>query len=106
MGGAAGALLRYATATTWPLPHQLLVSTTVTAGVAFMVAGYLLATASTSPLRAGVLGLCGSAASLSAYAVLTVSQPPRLSVAFLVATPAVAIGGLLCGLLAARVAAR
>ena len=52
-----------------------------------MVAGYLLATGSTSTLRAGVLGLCGSVASLSAYAVLTVSQPPRLSIAFLVGTP-------------------
>ncbi len=90
----------------WPLPHQLLVSTTVTAGVAFMVAGFLLATRSTSALRAGVLGLCGSAASMSAYAVLTVSQPPRLSIAFLVGTPVVAMGGLLCGLLAARVTAR
>ncbi|MDY6870804.1 MAG: chromosome condensation protein CrcB [Actinomycetota bacterium] len=106
VGGAAGALLRYATATTWPLPHQLLVSTTATAGVAFLVGGYLLATGATSMLRAGLLGLCGSAASLSAYAALTVSQPPGLSVAFLILPPAVAIGGLLCGLLAARVAAR
>jgi fluoride ion exporter CrcB/FEX len=106
IGGAVGALLRYALATTWPQPDELLLSTTVTAGLAFLVAGYLLASGPTSALHFVALGLCGSVASLSAYAVLTVGQQPWLSIAFLTLTPAAAIGGLLCGLAAARVAER
>ncbi len=106
VGGTVGALLRYALATTWPLPHQMLVSTVVTVGVAFMIAAYLLATNSTSLLANLILGLCASAASLSAWAVLTISQPMRLSLAFLVLTPAAAVGGLLCGLVVTRAVAR
>jgi fluoride ion exporter CrcB/FEX len=106
LGGTLGALLRYALAATWPLPKQVLVSTVLTAGVAFLIAGFLLATRASSLLSTAVLGMCASAASLSAYAVLTVSQTPKLSLAFLILTPAAAIGGLLCGLLAARVTAR
>lgn len=106
VGGTAGALLRYALAITWPHPQQLLVSTVVTVGVAFMIAAYLLATNSTSLLANLILGLCASAASLSAWAVLTISQPMRLSLAFLVLTPAAAVGGLLCGLVVVRAVAR
>ncbi len=106
MGGTAGALVRYALATTWPLPHQLLISTIVTVGVAFLIAAYVLATGPTSLLANLVLGLCASTASLSAWAVLTISQPMRLSLAFLILTPAAAIGGLLCGLVVARAVAR
>ncbi len=106
VGGTAGALLRYATATAWPLPRQAFVSTTVTAAVAFMVAGFLVSVGVTSALRAVVFGMCASAASLSAWAVLTISQPPKLSIAFLIGTPAAAVVGLLCGLMAARVVAR
>ncbi|MEH3138868.1 MAG: chromosome condensation protein CrcB [Mycobacterium kyogaense] len=106
VGGAAGALVRYATATAWPLPKQLWVSTTVTAAVAFAVAGFIVASGTMSTMRAVVFGMCSSAASLSAWSVLTISQPPKLSIAFLVGVPAAALAGLLCGLLAARVAAR
>lgn len=106
LGGSAGALLRYALATTWPQPRDVLVTTVLTVGLASVVAGYLLATGPKSVLHFAALGLCGSAASLSAYAVLTISQPMRLSLAFLILTPAAAIGGLVCGLFAARVAAR
>lgn len=106
VGGTVGALVRYALATTWPLPHQMLVSTILTVGLAFMVAVYLLATNSTSIVASLVLGVCASAASLSAWAILTISQPMRLSLAFLVLTPAAAVGGLLCGLVVARAVAR
>ncbi|KRE33780.1 chromosome condensation protein CrcB [Mycobacterium sp. Soil538] len=106
VGGTAGALLRYAIATAWPLPRHVFVSTTVTAAVAFMVAGFLVSVGLASPLRTAVFGVCASAASLSAWAVLTISQPPKLSIAFLVGTPTAAVVGLLCGLLAARAVAR
>ena len=106
LGGSAGALLRYALTTTWPLPHEILVTTILTVALAFVVSGYLLATGPASALHFALLGVCGSAASLSTYAVLTVSQPPRLSIAFLTLTPAAAIGGLLCGLLVARASAQ
>lgn len=106
VGGTAGALLRYATATAWPQPKQLWVSTTVTAAVASAVAGFIVASGAMSTVRAAVFGLCASAASLSAWSVLTIGQPPKLSLAFLIGVPAAALAGLLCGLLAARVAAR
>ncbi|MBI5340268.1 MAG: chromosome condensation protein CrcB [Mycolicibacterium rufum] len=105
-GGTVGALVRYAMATAWPLPRHVFVSMTVTAAVAFMVAGFLVAVGLTSALRVAVFGACASAASLSAWAVLTISQPPKLSIAFLIGTPAAAVIGLLCGLLAARVVAQ
>lgn len=101
-----GALVRYAMATAWPLPRHVFVSMTVTAAVAFMVAGFLVAVGLTSALRVAVFGACASAASLSAWAVLTITQPPKLSIAFLIGTPAAAVIGLLCGLLAARVVAQ
>ncbi len=106
VGGALGALIRYALAQAWPQPKQLLISTTVTVGLAFLVATYLMAVGVTSALHSVAVGVCASAASLSAYAVLTVSQPPRLSIAFLTLTPAAATAGLLCGLVAARLVAR
>ncbi|QZT58447.1 chromosome condensation protein CrcB [Mycolicibacterium austroafricanum] len=106
VGGALGAVLRFALAQAWPQPKQLLISTTVTVGLAFLVATYLMAVGVTSALHSVAVGVCSGAASLSAYAVLTVSQPPKLSIAFLTLTPAAAIGGLLCGLVAARVVAR
>ncbi|MDW5612036.1 chromosome condensation protein CrcB [Mycolicibacterium sp. D5.8-2] len=106
IGGALGALIRYALAQAWPQPKQLLISTIVTVGLAFLVATYLMAVGVTSALHSVAVGVCASAASLSAYAVATVSQPPRLSIAFLTLTPAAAIGGLLCGLVAARLVAR
>lgn len=106
VGGTAGALLRYAAATAWPQPRATFASTTVTAAVAFLVAGFLMSVGVTSAVRAAVFGMCASAASLSAWAVLTISQPPRLSIAFLIGTPAAAVIGLLCGLSAARLVAR
>ncbi|ADU00668.1 chromosome condensation protein CrcB [Mycolicibacterium gilvum] len=106
LGGAGGALLRYALATTWPHPREVLITTLLTVGLAFLIAGYVLAIGPRSVVHFAVLGVCGSAASLSAYAVLTISQSMRLSVAFLTLTPVAAIGGLICGLLAARVVAR
>jgi fluoride exporter len=84
----------------------MLVSTAVTALLAFAVAGFLIATGLSSAWRVAVVGICATAASLSAWAVLTISQPPKLSIAFLLGTPAAAIAGLLCGLLVARMAAR
>lgn len=98
--------MRYAVATTWPRPTQLWASTTVTAAIAFAVAGFIVASGAMSTVRAVLFGLCASSASLSAWSVLTISQPPKLSLAFLIGVPAAALGGLLCGLLAARVAAR
>ncbi|WP_234788782.1 chromosome condensation protein CrcB [Mycolicibacterium iranicum] len=106
VGGTVGALLRYALATTWPHPHQMLVSTVLTVGAAFTIAAFVLATNSASLFANLILGFCASAASLSAWAVLTISQPMKLSLAFLIATPAAAIGGLLCGLAVARAVAR
>ncbi|MGQ9409797.1 chromosome condensation protein CrcB [Mycolicibacterium gilvum] len=106
VGGTAGALIRYAVATAWPNPQQMLVSTTLTAAVAFMVAGYLLATGMKCALHYLVFGVCVSAASLSAWAILTIDQPMRLSLAFLILTPVAAIIGLLCGLAVARAVAR
>lgn len=106
VGGAFGAVLRFALAQAWPQPKQLLISTIVTVGLAFLVATYLMAVGVTSALHSLAVGVCTGAASLSAYAVLTVSQPPKLSIAFLTVTPAAAVGGLLCGLAAARVVAR
>jgi fluoride ion exporter CrcB/FEX len=106
VGGALGALIRFALAQAWPQPKQMLISTIVTVGLAFLLATYLMAVGVTSALHSVAVGVCAGAASLSAYAVLTVSQPPRLSIAFLTLTPAAAIGGLLCGLVAARVVAR
>ena len=61
VGGTAGALIRYAVATAWPNPQQMLVSTTLTAAVAFMVAGYLLATGMKCALHYLVFGVCVSA---------------------------------------------
>lgn len=84
----------------------MLLSTSVTAAVAFMVAGFLLARGLKTSLHYLILGLCASAASLSAWAVLTIDQPMRLSLAFLVLTPAAAMAGLLCGLAVARAIAR
>ncbi|CAN3127786.1 Chromosome condensation protein CrcB [Mycobacterium sp. smrl_JER01] len=106
LGGAGGALIRFALSEAWPRPHQLLVCTLVTVGLAFLVATVVLASGRTSALRAVVLGGCASAASLSVYAVLTVSQPPLLSIAFLTLTPLAAIAGLLAGLGWARKVAR
>lgn len=102
VGGTAGALLRYALAKAWPEPHQVLISTGVTVGIAFAIATYLIATNSASLIANLILGLCASAASLSAWAVLTISQPITLSVAFLIVAPAAAVGGALFGLLFAR----
>jgi hypothetical protein len=96
--------VRYALATTWPHPKEILLTTVLTVGVAFLISGYVLATGARSVWHFLVLGVCGSAASLSAYAVLTISQPMRLSLAFLILTPAAAIAGLLCGLAVSRVA--
>ncbi|MCG7592770.1 chromosome condensation protein CrcB [Mycobacterium sp. PSTR-4-N] len=106
VGGTMGALVRYATAIAWPQPKQLWVSTAVTAAVAFAVAGFIVASGAMSTVRAALFGMCASAASLSAWSLLTISQPPRLSLAFLIGVPAAALAGLLCGLLAARVATR
>lgn len=106
LGGSIGAIIRYALATTWPHPHQMLMTTVLTVGLAFVVSGYLLATGPTSVLHHVLLGVCFSAASLSAYAVLTISAPMRLSLAFLIATPAAAIAGVMCGLLLARARTR
>ncbi|WNG88975.1 chromosome condensation protein CrcB [Mycobacterium sp. ITM-2016-00317] len=105
-GGAVGALIRYAAAQAWPEPPQMLISTTVTVALAFAIAGFLMTRAATSALPGFVLGVCAGAASLSAWAVLTVSQPPVLSIAFLTLTPAAAIGGLALGLLTARAVTR
>jgi len=105
-GGTVGALVRYAVATTWPYPRQMWVSTTVIAAVAFLIAGFLVSIGLTSALRVGIVGMCAAAASLSAWAVLTISQPPKLSIAFLLGTPAAAAIGLFCGLLIARVVSR
>lgn len=101
-----GALIRFAAAEVWPQPHQVLISTTVTVGSAFAVATFLVARGATTPLPSFVLGVCASAASLSAYAVLTVSQPPLLSIAFLTVIPAAAIAGLICGLSAMKAMTR
>lgn len=106
LGGAVGAVIRFAAADAWPQPHQQLLSTTVTVGVAFTVATFVVAWGVTGPVPSFVLGVCASAASLSAYAVLTVSQPALLSIAFLTLTPAAATVGLLLGLLAVRAVAR
>ena len=80
VGGTAGALLRYGMTTAWPLPRHVFVSTTVTAAVAFMVAGFLVSVGVTTAVRATVFGFCASAASLSAWAVLTISQPREIAV--------------------------
>ncbi|STZ42281.1 CrcB-like protein [Mycolicibacterium gilvum] len=106
MGGTAGALVRYAVTATWPTPREMLVSTVVTVFVAFVVAAYVLAHGPKSPLQFAVLGLCGSVASLSAWAVLTISTTMKISLAVLTLTPTAAVAGLVCGLLCARVAAR
>ena len=105
-GGAVGALIRFAAAQAWPQPPQMLISTTVTVALAFAVAGFLMTRSATSVLPGFLLGVCAGVASLSAWAVLTISQPPLLSIAFLTLTPSAAIGGLALGLLAARVVAR
>lgn len=101
-----GALIRFAAAQAWPQPPHMLISTTVTVGLAFAIAGFLMARAATSALSGFVLGICAGTASLSAWAVLTVSQPPLLSIAFLTLTPAAAIGGLALGLLTVRAVTR
>ncbi|MGQ9350952.1 chromosome condensation protein CrcB [Mycolicibacterium gilvum] len=106
VGGTAGALVRYAVTTTWPSPREMLVSTVVTVFVAFLVAAYVLAYGPKSPFHFAVLGLCGSVASLSAWAVLTISTTMKISLAVLTLTPAAAMAGLVCGLLVARASAR
>lgn len=106
VGGSAGALLRYALTTTWPHPHQILMTTVLMVGMAFLISAFVLASGPTTVLSNVVLGLCASAASLSVYAVLTISASMRLSLAFLILTPAAAIAGLMCGLLVARVRSR
>ena len=106
MGGTVGALVRYAVATTWPKPQHMLIPTLVTVLVAFLVAAFVLATGPRNSLHYLILGVCGGVASLSAWAVLTISTPMRLSLAFLTLTPAAAITGLLCGLVVARAVAR
>lgn len=106
MGGTAGALVRYAVTTTWPTPREMLVSTVVTVFLAFLVAACVLAHGPKSAFHFAVLGLCGSAASLSAWAVLTISTTMKISLAVLTLTPAAAMAGLVCGLLTARVTAR
>ncbi|SRX80643.1 Putative fluoride ion transporter CrcB [Mycolicibacterium parafortuitum] len=106
MGGTAGALVRYAMATTWPKPQDMLIPTLIAVGVAFFFAAYVLATGLRTSLHYLILGLCGGVASLSAWAVLTISTPMRLSLAFLTLTPVAAVTGLLCGLVVARAVAR
>lgn len=106
LGGTAGALVRYAVTTTWPTPREMLVSTVVTVFLAFLVAACVLAHGPKSTLHFAVLGLCGSVASLSAWAVLTISTTMKISLAVLTLTPAAGVAGLVCGLLCARVAAR
>ncbi len=66
----------------------------LTVGLAFLIAAYVLASGPTTVLHYAVLGLCESAASLSAYAVLTIGASMRLSLAFLTLTPAAAISRL------------
>ena len=106
VGGTVGALVRYAVATTWPKPQHMLIPTLVAVLVAFLVAAFVFATGPRSSLQYLILGVCGGVASLSAWAVLTISTPMRLSLAFLTLTPAAAITGLLCGLVVARAVAR
>lgn len=84
----------------------MLVSTLMTVGIAFTIAAYLMATNTASFLANLILGFCASAASLSAWAVLTISAPMRLSLAFLIGTPVAAVCGVLCGLVVARAMAR
>lgn len=88
------------------MPQGLLISTTVTTALAFAVASFLVTTGLKSALHYLLFGVCASAASLSAWAVVTVDQPIRLSAAFLVATPASAVAGIACGLAVARAVAR
>lgn len=106
VGGTLGALIRFSLASAWPQPQQILISTTLTAAVAFMIAGYLVATGFKSVVHYLLFGLCASAASLSAWAILTIDQTMRLSLAFLLLVPAAAIAGLVCGLAVARAVAR
>lgn len=106
VGGTAGSLVRYAVTTTWPSPREMLVSTVASAFIAFLVAACVLAHGAKSPLHFVLLGLCGSVASLSAWAVLTISTTMKISLAVLTLTPAAAMAGLVCGLLVARASAR
>lgn len=106
LGGAVGAVLRYGLAELWPHPRHMLVSTVTITACAFLVAGFLLTAGPLTTMRAALLGLCASAASLSAWAVLTVSQTPLLSAAFLTMTPMAALVGLAAGLLLARALVR
>jgi hypothetical protein len=104
-GGAVGAVLRHGLSTLWPRPGQTLVTTVVVTACAFVVAGFVLTAGPMTTVRAAVLGVSVSAASLSAWAVLTITQTPLLSAAFLTLTPAAALGGLAGGLLLARATA-
>lgn len=97
-GGAVGALIRYSTSTFLPEPRQVLVSTLVTAFVAMAFAGAALAVRLPRPVLVLLLAVCGTAASLSAVAIITVGQTPWLALSFFLLTPIAALAGLFAGL--------
>jgi CrcB protein len=85
--------------TAWPHPAQVLLSTLITAAVAFAIVGVVIGIGPARRARAFVAGLCGAAASLSAYSIIGVGQTPFLAAAFLILTPICAFAGLLAGIL-------
>ena len=99
-------MLRYGLWSVSSRPVLVLASTVAVTAVAFLVAAFLLTTGPLTTARAALFGLCASAASLSAWAVLTIDQTPLMSAAFLTLTPAAAVVGLGVGLLLARSVAR
>jgi fluoride ion exporter CrcB/FEX len=102
LGGAIGAMIRYAMSQTWPSPRQVLLCTVLTAAAGFLIVGLLLGVTNSRIVRALTVTLCGAAASLSAYSIIGVGQTPWLAAAFLVLTPAAALIALVAGMLLAR----
>ena len=104
-GCVLGAVIRYLMKSLWSSIPLLLLTTTIVAVVlGFVVVGLVLASSAGPNVRAFLVGMSGTIASISAYVGIGVSQPSWIAVAFLILTPvAVLIGLVGGGLLGVRV---
>lgn len=97
VGGVAGTILRFTMIMVWASEVEVFVSTLLVVGLAGALLGTLASSVEHQQVRAVLVGLVGSAASLSVVALVAISSTPLLCAAYLVAVPAAAIGGLALG---------
>jgi CrcB protein len=97
VGGVAGTILRFTMIMVWASEVEVFVSTLLVVGLAGALLGTLASSVEHQQVQAVLVGLVGSAASLSVVALVAISSTPLLCAAYLVAVPAAAIGGLALG---------